>query len=212
MNKFRTGDRVKVISNCRTQNRCGTVLRYVEMYGYKRVEVQLDHSGIQAYFESSLEYIGRTIQDETNCLLIKEETQMAIKGNYKVALCNHVCGMNTTKDYGFALFETEEPIYPGDRVLCDTANGYEVCKIKEIISQDVYASSGKPPVTREVICPVDFKAFESRIEARKQRELLKKKMDKLVKDNQELILYQAIADRSPEMAALLDQYKALGEM
>ena len=87
-----------------------------------------------------------------------------------------------------------------------------MCIVRKIISQDEYTRSGNPPVTREVICRVDFKAFEGRIEARKQRELLKKKMDKLVRDNQELILYQAIADKNPEMAALLDQYKALGEM
>lgn len=204
MSKFQIGDRVRIISHCRTQNRCGIVLGYVNMYGQNRVEVQLDHSSVQAYFESSLEWIGHKV--------LKEETQMAIQGNYKVALCNHVRGMNTAKNYGFALFENETPIRPGDRVLCDTANGYEVCAVREIISQDEYARSGNSSVTREVICRVDFKAFESRIEARKQRELLKKKMDKLVRDNQELILYQAIADKNPEMAALLEKYKELEDV
>ena len=101
MSKFQIGDRVRIISHCRTQNRCGVVLGYINMYGQNRVEVQFDHSFVQAYFESSLEWIGHKV--------LNEEAQMAIQGNYKIALCNHVRGMNTEKTMALHYLKTKRP-------------------------------------------------------------------------------------------------------
>lgn len=132
---------------------------------------------------------------------------MAVKGNYNIAWVKFVQGTNTTKEYAFALFDTD--INKGDMVLCDTANGYGVAEVVRIVPQNEHTGT---PITKEIVCRVDFTAFEKRKELRKQKEALKKQMDKMVADNQELILYQAIAEKNPEMAEMLAAYRALSNI
>ena len=134
---------------------------------------------------------------------------MAVKGNYHVAMVRFIQGYNTSKDYAFALFDSDDVVLIGDHVLCDTSQGYNVGKVTNIIPQSEYSGC---TVTKEIICKIDFAAFENRKEVRKQKENLKKQMDKMVKDNQELFLYQALAEKNPEMAALLAAYKSLGDV
>lgn len=137
----------------------------------------------------------------------KENNVMEVKGNYRVAMVKFVQGTNTVKGYAFALFDND--IVVGDHVLCDTSHGYGVAQVVEIIPYNEYSGFS---VTREIICKVDFTEFNNRIELRKKKEALKKQMDKMVADNQDFILYQAIADRSPEMASMLAAYKALSNV
>lgn len=139
----------------------------------------------------------------------KGENAMAVKGNYHVAMVRFVQGYNTSKSYAFALFDSDDVVLIGDHVLCDTSQGYNVGEVTNIIPQNEYSGC---TVTKEIICKVDFTAFENRKEVRKQKENLKKQMDKMVKDNQELFLYQALAEQNPEMAALLAAYKSLGDV
>lgn len=139
---------------------------------------------------------------------VSEVKEMAeVKGNYRVALCKFLCGLNTTKYYAFALFDNT--VVEEDYVLCDTANGYSVTQVKEIVDKNDYNGVA---VTKEVVCKVDFTDFNNRIEARKAKEKIKKQMDKLVKQNQELVLYQMLAKENPEMAAMLEEYKKLGDV
>lgn len=139
----------------------------------------------------------------------KGENTMAVKGNYQVAMVKFIQGYNTSKTYAFALFESDDVVCIGDHVLCDTSQGYNVGKVTDVIPQNEYSGC---TVTKEIICKIDFTAFENRKELRKQKETLKKQMDKMVKDNQELFLYQALAEKNPEMAALLAAYKSLGDV
>ena len=136
-----------------------------------------------------------------------------VQGNYEVAMVKFLYGVNTTKHYAFAMFEPEiGAVVIGDKVLCDTAQGYNVAEVVDIMPKDVYSEAHSTPVTKEIICKVDFTNFNNRIAVRKERQSLKAKMDKMVKENQDLVLYQAIANKNPHMAALLAQYKALGNM
>lgn len=137
----------------------------------------------------------------------KGEETMAVKGNYRVALVKFIQGSNTYKEYAFALFDLNVNV--DDFVLCDTSMGYNVAKVTKIVPQSEYSGC---TVTKEIVCKIDFTEFESRKELRKQKDNLKKQMDKMVKDNQELFLYQALAEKNPEMAALLAAYKALGDV
>ena len=63
--------------------------------------------------------------------------------------------------------------------------------------------------TKEVICKLDYSNFEKRKESRKRLGNLKNQMDNIVAQNQNMILYTAIAKENPEMAALLNQYKKI---
>jgi hypothetical protein len=132
---------------------------------------------------------------------------MAVNGNYRIATVKFLQGMNTSKEYAFALFDND--VYPNDFVLCDTTNGYSVARVNGIVHKNEWEGV---TVTKEIICKVDFSEFEARKELRKQKETLKKQMDKMVADNQELILYQAIAEKNPEMAEMLKAYKALSDV
>lgn len=197
MNKFKSGDRVIVTSDCDSYNQVGTVNSYQRLYGYMRVQVMLDNGSIKYYKEDSLRLLD----------VNEGGIGVTVNGNYNIAWVQFVQGTNTTKEYAFALFD-KGCISVGDLVLCDSSNGYGVAKVTKIMSQE----ECNIPVMKEIICKVDFTAFEKRKELRRQKEALKKQMDKMVADNQELILYQAIADKNPEMAAMLMAYKALSDV
>lgn len=130
-----------------------------------------------------------------------------IPGNYEVALCSFINSSNPEKQYAYALFDYCAAI--GDRALVQANGRYCVVRIENILSNNEHESAGGHPITSEIICRVDFSAFEGRIEQRKRKDELRKQMDKLVKENQELILYQALAEKCPEMAVLLNEYKSL---
>lgn len=193
MAKFRTGDRVIVVSNCSSMNQVGTVKNVYNSGWYNSdVQVELDSGVVRSYKETSLK-------------LYKGEDKMAnnLTGNYVVALVKFLKGANIEKKYAFALFDMN--IVVGDLVVCDSSNNYSVAKVTDIMPTSEYNGI----VSSEIVCKVDFSTYERRKENRKQMENLKKLMDEMVAKNQELILYQAIAEKSPEMAELLTQYKAL---
>jgi len=124
-----------------------------------------------------------------------------VTGNYRIAIVNFLKGSNTTKGYSFALFDSS--ITVDDIVLCDTSVGYQVAKVIDIVEQLDYNGAD---VTKEIICKVDFFNFQKRIEERKRKVELKAKMDAMVKDDKELMLYQMLAEKNPVMKEMLDEY------
>lgn len=132
---------------------------------------------------------------------------MAVKGNYKVAMVRFPEWVNTTKDYAFALFD--DTIKKDDFVLVDTTRGFSVGKVSEVKSQVDYDGV---TVTKEVVCKVDFADFEKRKENRKKKNALKKRMDAMIKDNQEIVLYEMLAKANPDMAEMLKEYKELSNV
>lgn len=136
----------------------------------------------------------------------KEMANNAVTGNYDIAWTKFMGAGPFDKEYAFALFDPE--IRAGDHVLVEAAGEYKVVKVSSIVGRAVY--NGTAP-TKEVVCKVDFSEYERRKKIREQKKILRKQMDELVSKNQELILYQAIAKDNPEMAAMLEEYKALGD-
>lgn len=191
--KYSTGDRVKVTSGCLTSGKVGTVTGYCNGYNHNVVIVHLDCGYVRNYNELSLTSIEK----------YKGEQIMALTGNFKIATVNFIQGYNTSKEYGFALFD--DGIKEGDIVLCDSDNGYSIAKVVGVMSQEEYGKS----VTKEIVCKCDFVPFEKRKAVRKQKVEIKKKLDKAVQDNQDLILYKTIAQSNPDVAALLAEYEAL---
>lgn len=59
------------------------------------------------------------------------------------------------------------------------------------------------------MCKIDFTDFEKRKENRKKKDALKKRMDAMIKDNQEVVLYEMLAKTNPDMAEMLKEYKEL---
>ena len=195
--KFEIGDRVMVISECKTHGKVGIVTNYneSEYSRLKWVTVQLDG------------YEKKHIYKEIS--LIKENESrtynMALTGNYKIARVQFAEGYNKDKIYNFALFDNN--VVEGDWVLCDTQSGYNVAKVVGI--EDVESVS--VAATKEVVCKVDFSKFEHRKEVRKQKVELKAKLDKAIRENQDLVLYETVAKSNTQVAELLAKYKALLE-
>ena len=126
-----------------------------------------------------------------------------MSGNYSIAVVKFLKNA-ITAEYAFACFDQIEV---GDYVVCDTANGYHVAKVAEIHQKDDWNGDD---IQREVVCVIDFEAYHRRQEVRKERDALKKKMDQMVAENQEMIIYQAIAEKNLEMAEMLKAYRNLG--
>lgn len=206
--KFQTGDRVVVISECNSKGKHGTVIAYYCLFwtGKERVCVKLD-SGVElTYNQSSLKKIGESQTKEENNVASNE-----VQGNYRVAMVRHCEGnfgyQRNGKVYAFALFD--DTIIVGDRVLCDSEGGYSVAEVINIHTKEEYSQAHSRVVTKEIICKTDFSAFDKRASDRKERASIKAEMDKLVAENQDLILYRTIAENNPAMATLLERYQEL---
>lgn len=129
---------------------------------------------------------------------------MALTGDFRIATVKFISGYNKNKEYGFALYDYFT-IKVNDYVLCDTQYGYNVAKVVDVMSQEEYGKS----VTKEIICKCDFTAYETRKDIRNKVKMVKKKLDKAVKENQNMTLYKAIAKDNSEVANLLSEYEKL---
>ena len=199
MSKFQHNDTVRVVSSCQAYGQIGKIVRYISCNSYcnsNYVQVRLNTGHIKNFNENSLVL-------ENNTMIIKGDNNM-ITGNYNVAMVKFIQGTNTVKGYAFALFDKN--IEVDDLVLCDTANGYGVAKVIEIVPQDEYEGT---TVTKEIICKVDFTDFEQRKANREKAKKLKSEMDKKLKDLQEIALYELMAEKSPELKEMLEAYKSL---
>lgn len=196
--KFKKGDLVRVI---------GSTTEYNGIIG----TVEDSRSLSSTILSEDLLY-GRAIFKNTNLELVnikKENNTMnhdnVIPGNYDVALCSFPDSLNSDKQYAFALFDY--CAFKGGHALVKCNNKYAVVLIRDIVPKDYY--DGEHPVTNEIICSVDLSAIENRKQQRKRKEELRKMMDRMVAENQELVLYQAIAKDNPKMAELLNEYMGI---
>ena len=196
IDKFKIGDKVLVISECQTKGWVGVVEGMDYWHTY--ITVKFNGGLKRTYNKNSLKLFN-----EENNITNKGDNEM-ITGNYRVAMVKFVQGTNTTKEYAFALFEDYTNV--NEYVLCDTAYGYSVGKIVEIISKDEYEGT---EITKEIICGVYFDNFEQRKKNREEAKKLKSEMDKKMKEMQELALYEMMAEKSPELKEMLEQYKGL---
>ena len=194
---FKKGDRVEITSDCQSHGEFGTVIDYVSTWRSSNiVRVQLDSGDRKKYNELSL---------KKSEAIEREAKEMSITGNFRVARVQFIDGCNKNKIYGFALFDND--VVEGDYVLCDTQNGHNIAKVINIETPEQYGTG----VTKEIICKVDFSAYEHRKEIRKQKSELKAKLDKAIRENQDLVLYETVAKSNTQVAELLDKYKALLE-
>ena len=214
IHSFQSGDTVRVCNpSLKTYRKVGRVVST----SYYTVEVQIYDLPVLKFKSSNLELVAKANEFDyiehdvaiTNeiCNKEKEIADMSVKGNYEVALVKFVQGMNTTKKYAFALFDNSVNI--DDTVLVDTANGYGVAVVCEIHSKADYEELGCSLPNKEVICKIDFTAFDERKAKRVKAAKLKNDMDKLVKSLQEIAVFELLAEKSPELRAMLDEYKAV---
>lgn len=216
MQEFKRGDTVRVCNpSLKTYRKVG-VVGATQLFTHC-VEVDIAGLPLLVFKPSNLELVRRGVESDyiehdvrvTNeiCKNEKERNDMCVKGNYEVALVKFVQGMNTTKNYAFALFD--DTVCVNDTVLVDTSNGYGVAVVSEIHSKSDYEELGCSLPTREVICKIDFTAFDERKAKRAKAAKLKNDMDKMVKSLQEIAVFELLAEKSPELKAMLEEYKTV---
>lgn len=108
--------------------------------------------------------------------------------------------------YYFALYD--EDINVGDSVLV-SGTCKEVCVVDEILTVDEANDKISKPITAEVKCKVDLSAYETRVQNRAKAEELRKKMDKKIAEMDEMNKYVVYAERNPELANMLAEFREL---
>lgn len=142
---------------------------------------------------------GKTIfKNEEN---IMKEKQL-IKG-YKVAKVEFSdCTVNVVN---YALYD--ESVTEGDYVLCATANHGQV--IGKVIYIEPNETDAVVKNGREIICKIDYSAYNDRQNRINKLSKLKERMEQKRKELNELAVYKALAADCPEMAEMLKEFNEL---
>lgn len=201
MNKkkiFSYGQKVIVKSSGKCYGMTGIIIGRWDDYIYKNCyKVQLNERHLTICVSGK------------NLALLREELEVKnnmtkLTGYKKVAV---ITQGYYNKDYYFAIYDDGFEYHEGDKVI--VSGDDEIKTIKEIITVEEASEKYKKNITAEVICPVDTKFYDARVEKRKEVDELKKKMDKIIKDMDEINKYQMYADMNPELKEMLDKYKSI---
>lgn len=122
-------------------------------------------------------------------------------------MCEKIIGVkfehsSYAKEYAFACYLDE--IKVGDTVVVETVNGLQIATVTTL--------TGRLPnekVLKEVVDKVDLTAFEERKKKAEKMKKLKAKIDKRVKQLQDIALYEMLAEKDPELRDMVSELKAL---
>lgn len=204
----------------------GTTVEISREPPYPEYGVYIDDIGVVTYIASTGEYsvringkknphydAGRKYGNNgdfwipKNCVKeIKQESEerkMKLTGFNKVAVIEY----NNTLDLHYALYD--EDIKAGDHVLVTGKLSSQIKQIKNIITLDEARETYKDDIIEEVKCKVDLSAYDQRVKNRIKAAELRKEMDKKIAEMDEMNKYTVYADRNPELAKMLEEYKEL---
>lgn len=128
-----------------------------------------------------------------------EENNMAkLTGYKKVAVID---------SHYYAVYDDGMEYQVGSRVIVSGSD--LIHTISEIITLEEASKRFKGDITAEVITVVDTSAYDKRVAKRKEAEELKKNMDKVIKEMDEVNKYELYAKQNPDLKEMLDKYKEL---
>lgn len=145
-----------------------------------------------------------SLDHQSNNILKIESEEIPMFENFVVAKVQFLD--NPVPVYSYALYESD--IIAGDTVVVQTGGlGFALAKIHEIITdpeakKDVHKG-------RQVVCKVDFTAYNARQEALKRASELQKQMDAMLREAQTMAIYEMFAEKSPALKGMLDEFKTL---
>jgi len=206
---FKPGDRIRVVSNkSKYKGYLGTVFAYHYYSG--NVSLFLDGTIYQpnVYKNSEGKYRDKylTLKD-TSVQLITNQNECEVKEMEKLTGYNKVAVVKMSGvDYHYALYD--ESIEAGDSVLISGACE-RVVVVDEVISVEEARARFSKNITAEVKCKVDLSAYNQRVENRVKAAELRKKMDQKIAEMDEMNKYVVYADRNPELAKMLAEYRDL---
>lgn len=133
-----------------------------------------------------------------------EREEIPMLENYNVATIHFLKEKYAGPNHFYALYD--ENIAPGDTVVVKTGHhGFILGEVEKIEPQ------GAERVTcgREVVARVDFSAYEARAEKAKRKAELRKAMESKVLEIQRYALYDMLAEKDPDLKAMLAEYREL---
>lgn len=148
--------------------------------------------------------IDRVIIDLPKINFANEGEEVPMLKNYRTVAITFLSGANLNRAYFYALYD--ESISEGDTVVVQTGHhGLALAKIATLTP----ANPRPVEFGREIVCKVDFTAYQARREKAEKISALKKEMDAKVKDLQTLAIYEALAEKDPALKTMLDEYRFL---
>lgn len=204
---FSVGDRVRIRKTTYKllhKGDVGTVRSAFTPYGCKtaiRIAVDIDgaynaRSGMGCfYFEpNELEKLQEQKEDSNM------GNNIAIEGNYRIAAVTNITMPAVT--YACACFD--EDMKQGDKCIV-------IDRDKHYILGEVAMFMGEYPqdITHEIVCAVDFTAYETRKDLREKRAKLMKQMADRAASLQQIAIYKMLAEQDPEMGDFMKEFMAL---
>lgn len=195
---FKKGDRVVIVSKkSKYKGKFATVTQTgIGWNDY--VGVQIDDVDLLPFSSYNAKFVKTSLNLIDN---EREEYVMKLTGFKKVA----VIEINSC-NYYYALYDDE--IKAEDSVLVSGVHK-GIVKIKEIITPEEVKERFNKNIIEEVMCKVDLSAYETRVNNRKKAEELRKEMDKKIAEMDEMNKYTMYAERNPELAKMLEEYREL---
>lgn len=204
---FSVGDRVRIRKTAYKilhKGDIGTVRSAFTPYGCKtaiRIAVDIDgvynaRSGLGCfYFEpNELEKLQEQKGDS------KMGNNIAIEGNYRIAVVTNLAMPD--KSYVCACFD--EGMKQGDKcIVIDQIKHYILGEVSMFM--DEYSQA----ITHEIVCSVDFTAYETRKDLREKRAKLMKQMADRAASLQQIAIYKMLAEQDPEMGDFMNEFMAL---
>ena len=177
-------------------NTCDTILGAVQLDG--------QHNSASRYdaFWFPIGHLRRIAKTKTT----EREDFIMPTSAYKTVLISFLSGANTDCTYPYACYD--DTIVNDDTVVVSTGHhGFSLARIADANPKN----PGKVQYSREVVCKVDFSAYEARKEKAQRAAQLRQQMDEKVKQLQTYAIYEMMADKDPALKAMLDEYKALND-
>jgi predicted Mrr-cat superfamily restriction endonuclease len=107
-----------------------------------------------------------------------------------------------SKEY---VFKCDQEVAKGDLVVCETSRGYG---IGTVVGEETHETRRKM-ATAWIISKVDLTAHKIRLEKEQKMSVLKAKMTERKKALEDEAVFALLADKDPEMAAMLAEFNAL---
>ena len=198
---FKKGDRVIIVTDMsKNKGKIGTVIN--NNIGHNHyIGILLDNYE----HRENTGYDTKLCRSSIRLINCNEIEEMEVR-NMKLTGFNKVAVIKIGgTDYQFALYD--DNIQVDDYVIV-TGNS-NLLKINEILTKEEAKERYSKDITAEVMCKVDLSAYETRVENRKKAEKLRKEMDKKIAEMDEMNKYTMYAEKCPELAKMLEEYREL---
>lgn len=196
-NNFKQGDRVKIISPCS---------KYAGRYA---TVAYIKNDKVSLYVDNSIYQPGSGVVQ-----LLTSSVSLVSSNESEVNKMNKLTGFKKLavielggKDYFFALYDDD--IITGNKVLVSGSMSAKFYTVKDVVTIEQMKERFNGDITAEVISKVDTSKYDTRLTNRLKAAELRREMDKKIAEMDEMNKYVLYAEKNPELAQMLADYRNL---